>query len=134
MEVQTFNDVFEALSDTPAEAADMRARADLMSVLVERVTSWGLSREAAAARLGITRPRLNDLLRGKLGKFSPNALVNLAAARPVKRQGRSTTLPRARLPKARSSASRHASRGKVRAIGTLKRPSAASRAYRPSAS
>ena len=80
MEVQTFNDVFEALADTPAEAANMKARADLMSVLVERVTSWGLSQEAAAARLGITRPRLNDLLRGKLGKFSLDALVNLAAA------------------------------------------------------
>jgi predicted XRE-type DNA-binding protein len=80
MEVQTFSDVFEALSDTPAEAANMKARADLMSVLVERVKSWGLSQEAAAARLGITRPRLNDLLRGKLGKFSLDALVNLAAA------------------------------------------------------
>ena len=80
MEVQTFSDVFEALSDTPAEAANMKARADLMSVLVERVKSWGLSQEAAAARLGITRPRLNDLLRGKLGMFSLDALVNLAAA------------------------------------------------------
>ena len=41
---------------------------------------WGLSQEAAAARLGITRPRLNDLLRGNLGKVSPGALVNLATA------------------------------------------------------
>ena len=80
MEVQTFSDVFEALSDTPAEAANMKARADLMSGLVVRVTSWGLSQVAAAARLGITRPRLNDLLRGKLGKFSLDALVNLATA------------------------------------------------------
>jgi predicted XRE-type DNA-binding protein len=44
------------------------------------VKSWGLPQEAAAARLGITRPRLNDLLRGKLGKFSLDALVNLATA------------------------------------------------------
>ena len=34
----------------------------------------------AADRLGITRPRLNDLLRGKLGKFSLDALVNLVSA------------------------------------------------------
>ena len=39
-----------------------------------------LGRDTAAARLGITRPRLNDLLRGKLGKFSLDALVNLATA------------------------------------------------------
>jgi predicted XRE-type DNA-binding protein len=71
METQTFDDVFDALSDTPAEAANMKARADLLA---------GLPQEAAAARLGITRPRLNDLLRGKLGKFSLDALVNLATA------------------------------------------------------
>lgn len=80
MEVQTFDDVFDALSDTPAEAANMKARADLLAVLVEQVKSWGLPQDAAAARLGITRPRLNDLLRGKLGKFSLDALVNLATA------------------------------------------------------
>jgi predicted XRE-type DNA-binding protein len=80
MEVQTFDDVFDALADTPAEAANMKARADLLSAIVEQVKSWNLTQEAAAARLGITRPRLNDLLRGKLGKFSLDALVNLATA------------------------------------------------------
>jgi len=36
--------------------------------------------EEAARRLGLTRPRTNDLLRGKLGKFSLDALVNIAAS------------------------------------------------------
>lgn len=80
MEAEMFDDVFDALSDTPAEAANMKARADLLAVLIERIGSWGLPQEAAAKRLAITRPRLNDLLRGKLGKFSLDALVNLAAA------------------------------------------------------
>jgi predicted XRE-type DNA-binding protein len=64
----------------PAEAANMKARADLLCALVQHVESWGLSPEAAATRLGVTRPRLNDLLRGKLGKFSLEALVDLATA------------------------------------------------------
>ena len=80
MDQDEFADVFDALADTSAEAANMKARADLLSALVERVTSWSLPQEAAAARLSITRPRLNDLLRGKLGKFSLDALVNLTAA------------------------------------------------------
>lgn len=80
MNTQTFDNVFDALADTPAEAANMKARAELLSALKARVGSWGLPQEAAAARLGITRPRLNDLLRGKLGKFSLDALVNLTAA------------------------------------------------------
>jgi predicted XRE-type DNA-binding protein len=80
MEIQTFDDVFDALADTPAEAANMKARADLLAILTAHIKSWDLPQEAAAARLGITRPRLNDLMRGKLGKFSLDALVNLATA------------------------------------------------------
>ncbi|WDA39580.1 helix-turn-helix domain-containing protein [Sphingobium sp. YC-XJ3] len=80
MEVQTFDSVFDALADTPAEAANMKARSELLSALKSRIRSWDMPQEAAAARLGITRPRLNDLLRGKLGKFSLDALVNLATA------------------------------------------------------
>lgn len=51
-----------------------------MSALRAQVRSWDLTQEAAAARLGITRPRLSDLMRGKFGKFSLDALVNLTAA------------------------------------------------------
>jgi predicted XRE-type DNA-binding protein len=80
VEAQTFTRVFDALADTPAEAANLKARAEILSALVATVGAWGVSQEAAAARLGITRPRLNDLLRGKLGKFSLDALVNLATA------------------------------------------------------
>ncbi len=80
METQTFGDVFDALANTPAEAANMKARAELLAALIERINAWALSQEEAAKRLAITRPRLNDLLRGKPGKFSLDALVNLAAA------------------------------------------------------
>ena len=80
IEVQTFDDVFDAIADTPAEAANMKARADLLSAIRAQVQSWNLTQGAAAAKLGITRPRLNDLLQGKLGKFSLDALVNLATA------------------------------------------------------
>jgi predicted XRE-type DNA-binding protein len=58
----------------------MKARADLLSLIIVQVKAWNLTQEAGAARLGITRPRLNDLMRGKLGKFSLDALVNLATA------------------------------------------------------
>lgn len=77
---QTFDNVFDALADTPMEAANMKARAELLSALNTRIRSWNLPQAAAAERLGITRPRLNDLMRGKLGKFSLDALVNLTTA------------------------------------------------------
>lgn len=80
MDVQTFDNVFDALADTPAQAANMKARAELLSAVRTQVRSWKVPQEAAAARLGITRPRLSDLMRGKLGKFSLDALVNLTSA------------------------------------------------------
>ena len=80
MEIETFENVFDALADTPAEAANMKARAELLAALRARVRSWELPQQAAASRLGITRPRLNELMRGKLGKFSLDALVNLTSA------------------------------------------------------
>jgi len=39
MDTETYADVFDALSDTPAEAANMKARADLLAALVEHVKS-----------------------------------------------------------------------------------------------
>ncbi len=80
MEAETYDDVFDAICDTPAEAANMKARSDLLSALQAHVRTWGVTQAEAARRLGITRPRLNDLVGGKLGKFSLDALVNLAAA------------------------------------------------------
>ena len=80
MQSQTFGNVFDALADTPAEAANMKARSELLPALKARVNSWDVSQEIAAARLGITRPHLSDLLLGKMGKFSLDAMVNLTAA------------------------------------------------------
>ena len=60
MEIQPFDSVFDAIADTPSEAVNMKARSALLSALTARVQSWGLSQEAAAVRLMIIRPRLND--------------------------------------------------------------------------
>ena len=80
MRAEAFESVFDALYDTAGEAANMKARAELMIGIRERVKGWGVPQEEAAARLGLTRPRLNDLLRGKIDKFSLDALVNIATA------------------------------------------------------
>ena len=79
MEVQSFDNVWDALSDTPAEAANMTARSDLLLALQRTIAGWGVTNEAAAKRLGITRPRVSDLVAGKINKFSLDALVNLAS-------------------------------------------------------
>ena len=79
MERQTFASVWDALEDSTAEAANMRARSELMIALRTKIESWNVSQTEAARRMGLTQPRLNDLMRGRLDKFSLDALVNLAA-------------------------------------------------------
>jgi predicted XRE-type DNA-binding protein len=78
MKMQRFESVWDATESSPAAAANMKARAALMLALQETIVSWKLSQAAAAKRLGLTQPRLNDLLRGRIAKFSLDALVRLA--------------------------------------------------------
>lgn len=57
----------------------MKARARLMDAVQKAVRSWGVSQSAAARRLEVTQPRINDLLRGKVERFSLDALFDLAS-------------------------------------------------------
>jgi predicted XRE-type DNA-binding protein len=75
---QVFASVWDALEDSPAEAANMRLRSELMIAVQEAVASWGLTQAQAAQRLDVTQPRLSDLLRGRISKFSLDALSVLA--------------------------------------------------------
>jgi predicted XRE-type DNA-binding protein len=77
MKKQTFASVWEALEDTREGAANMRVRAELMIEIQRYVKGTKLTQREAAKHLGITQPRLNDLLRGKIDKFSLDALVNM---------------------------------------------------------
>jgi predicted XRE-type DNA-binding protein len=73
-----FASVWDAIEPVPAEAANMKARAEMMMAIREMVAAWKLTQAAAAKRLGLTQPRMNDLLRGRINKFSLDALMNLA--------------------------------------------------------
>lgn len=79
-EHETYTTVWEALADTPQEAANLKARSELMGQLSAFIDARGWTQMEAAHRCGITQPRLNDLLRGRLSRFSLDALVNIAAA------------------------------------------------------
>jgi predicted XRE-type DNA-binding protein len=80
MTSQTFASVWDAIEDTPTEAANMKARSELMIALQDAIEAWALTQSASAKRLGVSQPRLNDLLKGRISKFSLDALMNLAAA------------------------------------------------------
>lgn len=77
MAIESYANVWDALLDSPEEAANMKLRSQLIIECGELVKSWGISQKDAAKKLKLTQPRLNDLLRGKLEKFSLDALVTV---------------------------------------------------------
>ena len=79
MKMERFDDVWDAIEATPAKAANMRARADLMIAIRKKVDAWEVTQAVAAKRLGLTQPRMNDLMRGRINKFSLDALMILAS-------------------------------------------------------
>jgi predicted XRE-type DNA-binding protein len=79
-ELHRFKSVWDAISDSPEEAANMRARGDLLIAIIETVKKQGLSQVEVAARSGLTQPRVSDLMRGRITRFSLDALFNIATA------------------------------------------------------
>lgn len=78
--VNKYDSVWDALADTPEQAANLKARADLMQQIAAIVQQSGWTQAEAAQRCGVTQPRINDLLRGRVSRFSLDALVNIATA------------------------------------------------------
>ena len=84
MSKQRFNSVWDAIEDTPGDAANMKARAELMRAIAEYIRSSGMTQAEAAKTLGVTQPRISDLMRGKIDMFSLDTLVNMLAAAEIR--------------------------------------------------
>jgi predicted XRE-type DNA-binding protein len=79
-EMQEFANVWDAIADTPEEAANLTLRSELMDEIESIIKEGGWTQAEAAKRCGVTQPRINDLLRGRIARFSIDALVNIASA------------------------------------------------------
>lgn len=75
-----FASVWDAIEDTPQQAASMRARSELMMALQGWVKVSGKTQADAARLFGITQPRMSDLMRGKISLFSLDAMMDMATA------------------------------------------------------
>jgi predicted XRE-type DNA-binding protein len=81
---RTYANVWDALEDSREEAATITMRSNVMIAVNDAVRGWRTTQARAARRLGITQPRLNDLLHGKINKFSLDALLTLATRAGLK--------------------------------------------------
>lgn len=79
MNSKRFSSVWDAIEDTPQQATSMRARAELVIELTELIKRRGMKQAEAAKLCVVTRPRISELMRGKIDLFSLDALVGMAA-------------------------------------------------------
>ena len=80
MSKRRFDSVWEAIEDTPEEAENMKLRSVLMTALKQHIARSNMTQAEAARQLGVTQPRISDLMRGKINLFGLDALVNMATA------------------------------------------------------
>ena len=76
---ERFENVFDALSDSPEEAVNLKLRAELMREIRHKIEDSGWTQSITAEKLSVSQPRVSDLLNGKISKFSLDALVNMLA-------------------------------------------------------
>ncbi len=80
MSDQRFASVWDAIEDTQEDAENMKLRSILMMAVKNHIIRTGISQTEAAKLLGVTQPRVSDLMRGKINLFGLDALVNMATA------------------------------------------------------
>jgi predicted XRE-type DNA-binding protein len=76
--MESFGSVWEALEFSPEECASLEARSRLMIQLREIIRNSGWTQAQAARHCGVSQPRINDLMRGRIDKFSIDALIDMA--------------------------------------------------------
>jgi predicted XRE-type DNA-binding protein len=77
--VRGSGNVFRDLGFDKAEADNLKLRSELMMRIEDFYRKSGMTQAQAAKVLGLTQPRLNALLKGRIGLFSLDALVNIAS-------------------------------------------------------
>lgn len=80
MSNQRFASVWGAIEDTPGDAENMKLRSVLMTALKNHLARSEMSQAQAAKLLGVTQPRVSELMRGKINLFGLDALVNMVTA------------------------------------------------------
>jgi predicted XRE-type DNA-binding protein len=73
------SNVFSDLGFGPDEAANLKVRADLMIDLRRFIKHKGWTQEEAAYYFRETQPRISNLIRGNIDRFSIDKLINMLA-------------------------------------------------------
>jgi len=80
MKPTRYKNAYDALFDDPIVTQNLKIRSELMIQLEREILDRGLTQQQAAELLEVSQPRISDLVKGKIEKFSIDMLVNMLAA------------------------------------------------------
>ena len=78
--MEEFDTIWESLGISADEAANLEVRAQLMMSIEDIIRENQWTQAVAARHCGVSQPRINDLLRGQIQKFSVDALITMVSA------------------------------------------------------
>ena len=78
-EIHTYQSAWDAIADSPEEAANLKLRSQLMDAIKASLTTRLSVRKRQPKRLGVPRPRVSELVNGRISKFTIDELVNMVA-------------------------------------------------------
>jgi predicted XRE-type DNA-binding protein len=76
--------VFVDCGFPPAEAENLRIRAKMMMALTDYIQGRKITQSRAAKIMGVSQPRISSLVRGRIGLFTIDTLVNMVTAAGLK--------------------------------------------------
>lgn len=69
--------VFEDIGFPPGEARNLKIRSMLMITAERFIEEHDLTQAQAAELMGVSQPRISDLVRGRIGQFTIDSLINM---------------------------------------------------------
>ena len=77
------DNIFADIGFPPKEAANLKLRSDLMTALIAVIEMRDLTQAKAAKMFGVSQPRVSDLMRGRIDKFSVDTLIAMLGSADV---------------------------------------------------
>ncbi len=77
--IQGSDNIFEDLGFEPEEAVNLKIRADLILDLRQYIRERGWTQAEAADFFGETQPRISNLMKGEISRFSVDKLIKMLA-------------------------------------------------------
>ncbi|MBU4261681.1 MAG: XRE family transcriptional regulator [Proteobacteria bacterium] len=76
---ETFKNIWEALEEDPAERETMKIKSKMMMEIAQHIESIGITQAQSAKLMGVSQPRVSELINGKIDRFTIDMLVTMLA-------------------------------------------------------